>query len=64
MGQDYSVRLHVCSSITTAEVGAASASATAKSSVHNGKIIDVEVYFGWTIPHEAADGGFVNPEKL
>jgi ketosteroid isomerase-like protein len=31
--------------------------------VHNGKLIDVEVYFGWAIPHEAADGGFVNPEK-
>jgi hypothetical protein len=30
--------------------------------VHNGKLIDVEVYFGWAIPHEAADGGLANPE--
>jgi ketosteroid isomerase-like protein len=29
----------------------------------DGKIVDVEVYFGWTIPHEAAAGGFVNPVK-
>ena len=27
--------------------------------VKNGQIIDVEVYFGWSIPHEAAPGGFV-----
>ena len=26
-----------------------------------GKIIDAEVYFGWSIPHEAAEGGFVTP---
>ena len=31
--------------------------------VQDGKIVDVEVYFGWVIPHEAAEGGFVNPEK-
>ncbi|MGH6850313.1 MAG: nuclear transport factor 2 family protein [Methylocella sp.] len=31
--------------------------------VHDGKIVNVEVYFGWAIPHEAAEGGFVNPEK-
>jgi len=31
--------------------------------VRDGKIVDVEVYFGWDIPHEAAEGGFVNPEK-
>jgi ketosteroid isomerase-like protein len=31
--------------------------------VRDGKIIDVEVYFGWTIPHEAAEGDFVNPAK-
>ena len=29
--------------------------------VRNGKISDAEVYFGWTIPHEAAAGGFVDP---
>jgi ketosteroid isomerase-like protein len=31
--------------------------------VRNGKISDAEVYFGWTIPHEAAAGGFVDPKK-
>jgi len=30
--------------------------------VHDGKIVNVEVYFGWSIPHEAAEGGFVNSE--
>jgi hypothetical protein len=25
------------------------------------KIVEAEVYFGWSIPHEAAEGGFVNP---
>jgi len=25
-----------------------------------GQIIDVEVYFGWSIPHEATAGGFVD----
>ena len=28
--------------------------------VRGDKIVDVEVYFGWTIPHEAAEGGFVD----
>ncbi len=28
--------------------------------VRNGRITDVEVYFGWTIPHEASLGGFVD----
>jgi ketosteroid isomerase-like protein len=28
--------------------------------VRNGKIVEVEVYFGWTLPHEAAEGGFVD----
>jgi hypothetical protein len=27
----------------------------------NGKIIDIEVYFGWLIPHDAPAGGFVDP---
>jgi len=26
----------------------------------SGQIIDVEVYFGWSIPHEAKAGGFVD----
>ena len=28
--------------------------------IKDGRIIDAEVYFGWSIPHEAAEGGFVN----
>lgn len=28
--------------------------------VHDGKVHDVEVYFGWDIPHPAVDGGFVD----
>src|ERR1700730_860243 len=27
--------------------------------VRNGKIVEAEVYFGWTIPHEAGDGSFI-----
>jgi ketosteroid isomerase-like protein len=26
-----------------------------------GQIVDVEVYFGWSIPHKAKPGDFVNP---
>jgi ketosteroid isomerase-like protein len=29
--------------------------------IRDGRIIEAEVYFGWNIPHEAAEGGFVNP---
>ncbi|MGH8249768.1 MAG: hypothetical protein ACREVI_03560 [Steroidobacteraceae bacterium] len=29
-------------------------------STRNGKVTDVEVYFGWMIPHEAPAGGFVD----
>jgi ketosteroid isomerase-like protein len=28
--------------------------------VQNGKIVDAEVYFGWSVPHEAAPGRFVD----
>jgi ketosteroid isomerase-like protein len=28
--------------------------------VRAGKIVEVEVYFGWSIPHKAAEGGFVD----
>lgn len=28
--------------------------------VRDGKIVEVEVYFGWSIPHKAAEGGFVS----
>jgi ketosteroid isomerase-like protein len=27
--------------------------------VRDGKIVEVEVYFGWSLPHRAAEGGFV-----
>ncbi|GAB3774969.1 nuclear transport factor 2 family protein [Ramlibacter monticola] len=27
--------------------------------IRDGKITDVEVYFGWSLPHEAREGGFV-----
>ncbi|HTE43298.1 MAG TPA: nuclear transport factor 2 family protein [Steroidobacteraceae bacterium] len=27
------------------------------------QIIEVEVYFGWSIPHEAPPGGFIDHEK-
>jgi hypothetical protein len=28
--------------------------------VRNGQIVEVEVYFGWFIPHEAKPGGFIS----
>jgi ketosteroid isomerase-like protein len=27
--------------------------------IRDGRIVGIEVYFGWTIPHEAKPGGFV-----
>jgi len=30
--------------------------------MRDGRIVDVEVYFGWKIPHKARSGGFINPE--
>ena len=29
--------------------------------IRDGKIVEVEVYFGWSLPHEASAGGSVNP---
>jgi ketosteroid isomerase-like protein len=29
--------------------------------VQHGKLVDVEVYFGWSLPHEVPLGGFKNP---
>jgi ketosteroid isomerase-like protein len=29
--------------------------------VQNGKVVEVEVYFGWSLPHTAPLGGFINP---
>ena len=31
--------------------------------VRGDQIIEVEVYFGWSIPHKAADGGFIDAGK-
>ena len=31
--------------------------------IRNGRITDVEVYFGWSIPHEAPAGTFVTTNK-
>ena len=31
--------------------------------VRNGQIVEVEVYFGWSIPHEAKPGGFVDSDR-
>ena len=31
--------------------------------LRDGKIVDVEVYFGWSIPHEAPEGGFVETTR-
>jgi hypothetical protein len=28
--------------------------------IQNGKIIDAEVYFGWSLPHEAPSGNFID----
>jgi len=30
--------------------------------VRNGKISDVQMFFGWSIPHDAPLGGFVDPK--
>ena len=31
--------------------------------VRDGQIVEVEVYFGWSIPHEAKPGGFVEDNE-
>jgi ketosteroid isomerase-like protein len=31
--------------------------------IKDGRITDVEVYFGWSIPHEAPAGGFVTAKR-
>jgi hypothetical protein len=31
--------------------------------VRNGKIVEAEVYFGWTIPHEAGEGSFIAEQR-
>ena len=32
--------------------------------VRNGQIIEVEVYFGWSIPHKAEPGGFLSDDEV
>ncbi|MFC5422414.1 nuclear transport factor 2 family protein [Bosea eneae] len=32
--------------------------------IRNGEIVEVEVYFGWSLPHPAPEGGFVEPDGL
>jgi hypothetical protein len=31
--------------------------------VRDGQIVEVEVYFGWSIPHKAELGGFVEDDE-
>jgi ketosteroid isomerase-like protein len=31
--------------------------------IRNGKIVEVEVYFGWSLPHPAPEGGFIEPDE-
>jgi hypothetical protein len=28
--------------------------------VRHGKFVNAEIYFGWSLPHEAPSGGFIN----
>jgi ketosteroid isomerase-like protein len=30
--------------------------------VRDAKLVEAEVYFGWSLPHEAPAGGFLNPD--
>jgi ketosteroid isomerase-like protein len=32
--------------------------------VRDGRIVDVEVYFGWSLPHEAPQGGSIDPDNV
>ncbi|MEO3386128.1 nuclear transport factor 2 family protein [Mesorhizobium sp. CAU 1741] len=29
--------------------------------IREGQIVEVEVYFGWNVPHDAPEGGFIQP---
>ena len=31
--------------------------------IRGGKLLEAEVYFGWSLPHEAPAGGFINPDS-
>jgi ketosteroid isomerase-like protein len=30
--------------------------------VRHGRLVETEVYFGWSLPHPAVAGGFINPD--
>ncbi|MGX1790916.1 nuclear transport factor 2 family protein [Bosea sp. NPDC055332] len=32
--------------------------------IRDGRIVEAEVYFGWSLPHPAPDGGFVEPREI
>ena len=32
--------------------------------VRGGQIVEAEVYFGWSVPHEAPAGGFTPPDQI
>jgi len=32
--------------------------------VRGGQIVEAEVYFGWSVPHEAPAGGFTQPDQI
>jgi ketosteroid isomerase-like protein len=36
---------------------------TERLTIHANKIVEAEVYFGWSIPHRAPEGGFVDPRS-
>ena len=31
--------------------------------IRGGQLVDVEVYFGWSVPHRAPHGGFIDPPQ-
>jgi len=31
--------------------------------IRGGKLLEAEVYFGWSLPHEAPAGGFIDPDR-
>lgn len=32
--------------------------------IRDGQIVEAEVYFGWSLPHPAPDGSFVEPSEM
>lgn len=33
------------------------------ATVRDGRIVEFEVYFGWNVPHDAPEGGFIEPDQ-